>query len=382
MSSIDATKLTRRFKRLPVTRYRDGLSIGYFGSHNGYNQRSVTMVEAKRAKRYVDLTSGGCSVPYQIWTRLGIPVTLNDIGLWSHSCARTALVEGMCPKFDENREALFLSTVTPVVGFAAQFSPMARVYSESVCQFVDGVVTAMLEDPARRWWYSAALGSTLMKNSFRSLHITWTSGGSKRGLPKLLSEWTPEDFCLILLDRLRYFAGKANPGPDNEAFNLDASKFVDAYDGFKDACVYMNPAWPWRPNSGPPDRAHNPYRLSSEFPSRILTGGGWVDDFDWWGRDDYDRIKADVTHWVETPLRKGARVVLVSNQSTNWPSLEESASWFPGARVVTLDERSGDGRPYQEATIVVERRVRARVRARPPRVMVNRVRVRNGVALV
>lgn len=314
------------YERKPVS-FKDRFSSNYFGT-NKHFERQAAMFHSVNPlpSRYIDITAGGGAIPWFMNKKHGVAVTTNDIGVYSY-CSATAALRLQYPDWDLHALLSTLDAVTPVVG---KFSELNEWYSPDVAAFVDGLCST---PPAPREWFLAAVGRELMGNSFRGLFMT------KTGPDKIpLNQLTVEDFAYKLLRQLWYYYDKGRRDSRNETFNMNASEFVDAYSGFENTFVWMDPAWPWK--DGPNDP---PYLLSSTVMTKILTQQE-PPEFKWWPRDA-SVILGDILHWVSAPLAHGASIVITNTQDSNFPPPADVEAAlrakFGDIEVFSFDAQSG-----------------------------------------
>lgn len=299
------------------------LGIGYFGAQGTHAMKLLEHLDG--AKRYVDLTAGGMGTPYRICYKKKLPVAVNDIGFFSHACGCAIFLQQELHDEAYWREKLVAAKDMAQPGMIAEMLAWEWLGSDAVPRalpaetvaYLDGLLKILKTDDAPDLLY-AAVGKTLLSDlTFRGLGFA-----AKTADNVALADITPDAMIERILKHLGYFIWKNTLLPEElKAENVvswaDASDFVEAFDGFQDTVVYMDPAWPWNtPNT------QNPYFLSSTLlpcmlkqtcnPADLITLQPWE-------YGEKDRILGDVMHWTRTPLNKGALRVIVNTQSTNYP---------------------------------------------------------------
>jgi len=333
-----------------IRNYPTSLSISYFGAQGRFADEiiKIVMQNDTTASRYIDLTAGGMGVPYNLARNWKIPVTVNDLSFYSYICG-IAVFEHMA-RFADYDDRLFrdiYSAVIPKEGFLTSKAGGKSIterygnWSISVRKFVD----ALAEEAKSHEILLAALGRTLLnEGTFRGLTWCGTSPDKKK-----LADITVEEFWNKVMRNTAYFAIlsegiDASVKKNCQAYRSHASEFVKKYNEFEDAIVYMDPAWPWLPEFAD---ASNPYNVvAHDIPEILLQNPMVMEPL--WTRENPEEILNNLEFWISQPLLKGARRVIVSSQSTNYPPINEVdfflKSKFNAQEVVMSTQFSGQAK--------------------------------------
>ena len=327
-----------------------GLSIGYFGAQGTHAQSLLKLIDPG-IKRYVDLTAGGMGMPYQICLEKLIPVSVNDIGYFSHVCGKAVFTNSFKTyNWDEilNPMELCPGMISKIdsydwlsVSFKLRLPEKCKNYLDTLCA-----------KNQENYILLASIGKFLLGDmTFRGLSFCNTTNEKRQ-----ISSFTIEDLQLVIKKYIQYFERKRDQLPielreQNIVSWNNASNFVTTQD-FNGALVYMDPAWPWNNTS-----ADNPYFLSSVIIPTILMQSDAPEkmiSFEPWVYGGKEIILKDIFHWVNSALRGGAYRVIVNTQSTNYPDpinevepflkkhfeIETYLDWKVNSALATLNKNS------------------------------------------
>lgn len=289
-------------------------SIGYFGAQARFSDNIIELIHPE-ATRYIDLTAGGCGTPYKVALTKNIPITTNDFGYYSNQCATSVFKEDVS-KINIKEYLLEMLDIEPVEGYLTSLlnsgwkKTKQGSWSKEMRMYIDGYCIANKDKPLAL----AALGKSFLGvYSFRGM--SWVSTtNSKEKIETLSATHLINNIIKKFMEFYHYNLALPQGLDHNTSWN-DANSFIHTYDKFEGSHVYMDPAWPWNFASN-----DNPYFLSSELiPQILLQRNIEVRPGLFWEYGQQDRILKEVTDWVEIPLSKGAKRVIVNTQSTNYP---------------------------------------------------------------
>jgi len=278
-------------------------SISYFGAQVRFHEQVKELLPINVPK-YIDLVAGGNGTPYQLLKEGRVlDIATNDLSYYSYITAKTVFGG----KKYETEELLKMLDIEVLNGYSTnnynKFLPL------HLSEYIDGFCVSNSNNPIAL----AALGKTMMNElTFRGLGLCHTMmDGTK------IVDYGIEQFIISIYKRMREF--NSFIVPNGKAHNYNANEFVQIYDGFKDAVVYADPAWPF-PHT-PLDPGINPYIFSSEQLPSILKQTTTSMKLPW-NNTEETHIYNDIKLWIETTLNKGAQLFIINSQSTNYPPIE------------------------------------------------------------
>ncbi len=273
-------------------------ATSYYGSQSKETMSVVTQFVEQTGK-YVDITSGGSSYPYQLLYN-GLQVGVNDRCYYSYLNSKVVFTKSSCVVDEQildinNRKDGYLSSLL----MEKYFSSDLAGYIDYVCDSGDELIRALV-------------GRVLVgKFTFRGF------GWAKKMVDgSFTNTYTPEQFRKDMLKQAKRIEAFTSQLPDDKCIgvtNMDALQSLNNLD-VSDAVVYTDPAWPWIGNM-----AQNPYKFFTDDVSSILMQKHAPQPVFWDERTDAQIID-EVISWGQSALSHGAKYFILSTQSTNRPS--------------------------------------------------------------
>jgi len=297
------------------------MSIGYFGTQSGrQRQRLCHMIRELQPRRYVDLTAGGASIPCSVNQEIG-PIGVNDICGYAHLAHKALFATPTIPSNVNFKEMIVEGEqCKPVNGYMTRMVNIApnkaagSVIPVDIARHIDGLVVGLNHHGCHL--AQVAIGKALMNLcTFRGMMWCGTSTDPDH---KYVRDFT-WDFIAEKIEkeflRLRQWH---HYRPENIATCLDADDFLKDYDASGDV-VYADPAWPWIQGQGEAKKEQdNPYYFVVNVLSELI--GCPSAPFQLWTQDS--PILQTIEEWARVALEHGAKVFILSTQSSNHPPVE------------------------------------------------------------
>ena len=298
-----------------INPYRKRLTIGYFGSHARFAREMLSFCSLEYSK-YIDMTAGGLGMLYYYLINGGKAIVANDLNYYSYVFGK-AIFNGhgvMISPWDIDE---LFRQIEPMSGkFSIDFF---KDMKSEVSGWIDGAIH-YAQRTENYMFLASLMKYILMEFTWHGLNFTpKTSSGT------LVKDITTHDVMVAVgKNIIRYsFHAMAMRGCSAYMSWNCANNFVKEYDGFKNAFVLVDPAWPWKK-----EKMVNPYIFLCEtFPSYFYNGlmpKGTIP----WTNHNLDVILADLTLWVTTAMEKGAGRFVVNTQDTNFPSSDVLTQFF------------------------------------------------------
>ena len=271
-------------------------ATSYYGSQSKETMNVVTpFIEEK----YVDITSGGSSYPYQLMYNK-IHIGVNDRCYYSYLNSKIV--------FNTPSDQLILyKDVDNFDGYLSNKSGMEKYFSPKLARYIDAL--CQTND------FTRALVGRVLVSKFTFRGFGWAK---KMVNGRDTNQYTVEEFKKDLQRqevRMKAFHDQIDQKNCIDVTNLDALQSLNILD-IKDAVVYTDPAWPWTGNTAP-----NPYKFFTDDVSSILMQDDAPQPIFWDAKSD-EQIINEVVSWIQTALNKGAKYFILSTQSTNRPDPE------------------------------------------------------------
>lgn len=253
------------------------------------------------ASKYIDLTAGSNNQPIAIAGTHHIPVCTNDGSYYSHCISKGALSRNhnQTP-VDQIAKLLITALNRKYYGTFCKINPNS--IPDEFMRFIDTLVILTKKIPSgHKEFVRACIGDAILKElSFRGSGFSWY----------LRKDTSIEKIAKLIY---RIACRKNHYSFEGESYHGHVADFIREYDGFEDATVNIDPAWPFN------DGSKNPYYfyiqlgavLKQELPDR---------PFPFWADNNPREVSKEFRSWLSVCFDKKCKEVYVWNQTTNVPS--------------------------------------------------------------
>lgn len=273
-------------------------ATSYYGSQSKETMSVVTQFVEQTGK-YIDITSGGSSYPYQLLYN-GLQVGVNDRCYYSYLNSKVVFTKSQCAIDNDiidinNREDGYVSNLQ-----------LQKFFSHDLAAYIDYICTHGND-------LEKMLVGRVLVGKFTFRGFGWSK---KMADGTYTNQYSVQNFQQDMLSQVKRINKFITQLPDDKCIgvtNMDAKQALNTLE-MNNAVVYTDPAWPWIGNI-----AANPYQFFTDDVSSILMQKHAPQPVFWDKKSD-EEIIDEVISWGQTALEQGAKYFILSTQSTNRPS--------------------------------------------------------------